>query len=117
MLENDSALGSLEDDICARVPLFELQFYLTLKVIVLVFGFPESTALFPKIEQRSIDDNAMSAVLLDGILRDQRPVHLFGVPAKDGLKGTAHCGLVFDIEVAVLAKDGVVVLDELVGRL
>jgi hypothetical protein len=57
----------------------------------------------------------MRSILLDGILGHQRPFHPLGISAQYRLEGASHGSLMINIKVAVLTKDGVIVLNELVG--
>lgn len=114
---NDGALGNLEDDVGAKIALLDLVLDFAFEVVVLVLGLPEAVAEFPVVEQSAIHYDALALGDLNRILRGKRPIGSFTVSAQNRLKCVADGAFVVQMELAVLAECGVVVLDELVGRL
>src|ERR1700720_2129580 len=65
VLPEDCALGRLEDDVILRIAGGELLLYLFAKIVVTVFGFPESMREPELIDERAVHTERMAVVAFD----------------------------------------------------
>ena len=118
-LVKNGALGSLENNVVARVALVELELDLLGKIVPFVFGFPIAVRQVVEIDERSVHDDGRAAGTLDPVLRDKRQLRLCSASGfrQQFLERAADGSLMIDVELAVLVKRLVVGLHRGVRRL
>ena len=116
-LVEHGALGSLEDDVVARIAFVELRFDFAVEVVFFVLGFPVAVGEVKGVDQGAVDSNVDAACALDRELRNEGEMELFSAIGEEFGEGVADLGFVVEVELSDLVEGGVIVLYGGVGRL
>ena len=115
VLPQNRPFRRLEEDVVARVAGGEFALDFGGQVVVDIFGFPVAVREAEVVDEGAVDDDALAAAGVDGVLGHEGPAGLAAAVLEESLESGAHGGLVGDAEVGELVERGVVGFDGFVG--
>jgi len=113
-LEEDGALGHLEDGVGGGIALLDLTADFAVELVAHVLGFPEAVALFPVVEEGAVNGDAAFGAF-HPVLADEGPMESAAVAGQHVVKGAADGAFVVEVELAEAAENFVIALDQLVA--
>ena len=117
VLEQEGAVGGLEEDVGIGVALVELAADFGFQVIVGVLGLPVTVDAPEGVAEGGVHDDAVAAAALHGIFGFEGPATLAGGGAEEVEKRLADGSFAGDAVLVELSECGVIGLDELVSCL
>jgi len=117
LLEEDGAVGLLEEDIVAGVAGGEFGFDFAVEVVGGIFGFPVAVGEAETVEESAVELDLVAGFAFAAVFGDELPTEPAGAGFEEGLEGGADGAFVFDAETVEFGEGVVVVLDDFVGGL
>ena len=116
VLEEQGAVGALEEDVGAGIARLKLLLHLGFEGIFGVLGFPVAAREIGGVDEGSVNAEGMAVLALDGVLGDEGPVVLAGAGLEQVLEGSADVTLLVEVAAGEALEGGVVGLDRSGGR-
>ena len=117
ILDEDRALGRLEDDVVPWVALVELGADFLVQVVVLVLCLPEATRQMKGVDQRAVHLDEPGLGTVNRVFVMQSPLELAPAAGQEAAERVAHRHLVVNVELSELAQRFVIALHQLVRGL